>query len=523
MAENTLRTTLDLTQREFSNIDEYRKKNNTAVLTIMFTDIQGFTALTENKGETYVHELHREHDRILVDTIEENGAGVVIKYIGDSIMAVFAEPTAAAEKALLIQKRLAEFNAAHPELDAILVRIGLHMGQTVIENKIQTDLFGRHVNKASRVESLASGGHVYVTYSVFDSIKSWLFDAKGAKSKLHGSYYLKGIQKAEEIYEIWNDGITVPEAPKGAKRMGAIPGALIAGIAAAVLIALALGIFVMRDLPGIAGRQDAAKAGASAVTGSDAPAGTAGTATATPTQSNDKPAAPASADTPSATEKTSVAGKGTAAAKASGEKAPEVYFLGMIAREPILDFDTPLAVTIENEAQGLKKSINDIAPGKHVIHYVVSYMVRYYAEFSVKPGKNVVQINFKESYLPGVDINYSIGSGSATPNNLTDEESYYLYDRKTLNRVEYKGKVSASVKGALNADGNAEFAVSYAVVLNGKNVAESSFTVLSDPEATEWTSVPERVIYAEGDHYYFIRYSYVGETIQVSVGASFKE
>ena len=92
-----------------------------------------------------------------------------------------------------------------------------------------------------------------------------------------------------------------------------------------------------------------------------------------------------------------------------------------------------------------------------------------------------------------------------------------------MNRVDYKGKVSASVKGALNADGKAEFAVSYAVVLNGKNVAESAFTVLSDPEATEWTSVPERVIYAEGDHYYFIRYSYVGETIQVSVGASFKE
>jgi len=518
MAENTLRTTLDLTQREFSDIDEYRKKKNTAVLTIMFTDIQGFTALTENKGETYVHELHREHDRILVETIEENGAGVVIKYIGDSIMAVFAEPTAAAEKALLIQKRLADFNAAHPELDAILVRIGLHMGQTVIENKIQTDLFGRHVNKASRVESLAAGGHVYVTYPVFDSIKSWLFDAKGAKSKLHGSYYLKGIQKAEEIYEIWNDGITVPEAPKGAKRMGAIPAgrvALIAGIAAAILIAL--GLFAMRALPGIAGRQDAAK-------GSDAPAGTTSTATSDDSsQTAPKPTATASADKPSAAEKTSAAGKGTATAKPSGEKAPDVYFLGMIAREPILDFDTPLAVTIENEAQGLKKSINDIAPGKHIIHYVVSYMVRYYAEFTVKPGKNVVQINFKESYLPGVDINYSISSGGATPDNLTDEESYFLYDRKTMNRVDYKGKVSANVKGALNADGKAEFTVSYAVVLNGKNVAESAFTVLSDPDATEWTSVPERVIYAEGDHYYFVRYSYVGETIQVSVGASFKE
>jgi class 3 adenylate cyclase len=523
MAENTLRTTLDLTQREFSNIDEYRKKKNTAVLTIMFTDIQGFTALTENKGETYVHELHREHDRILVDTIEEGGAGVVIKFIGDSIMAVFAEPTAAAEKALLIQKRLSAFNAAHPELDAILVRIGLHMGQTVIENKIQTDLFGRHVNKASRVESLASGGHVYVTYSVFDSIKSWLMDAEGAKSKLHGSYFLKGIEKAEEIYEIWNDGITVPEAPKGAKRKGAIPPALIAGIAVGgIALAFGLAFLVARGLPGIAGATGKASSGAAAPNGTSAdataPASNADDASQ-PSQKNESPAKAADADKTN----TSNAGKGTTTAKASAEKSTDVYFLGMIAREPILDLNTPLAVTVENEAQGLKKSINDIAPGKHVIHYIVSYMVRYYAEFTVKPGKNVVQINFKESYLPGVDINYSISSGGATPDNLTDEESYFLYDHKTLNRIDYKGKVSASVKGALNADGKAEFAVKYAVTLNGKTVADSAFTVVSDPNATEWTTVPEKVIYTEGDHYYFIRYDYVGETIQVNVGASFKD
>jgi class 3 adenylate cyclase len=522
MAENTLRTTLDLTQREFSNIDEYRKKKNTAVLTIMFTDIQGFTALTENKGETYVHELHHEHDRILVDTIEEGGAGVVIKFIGDSIMAVFAEPTAAAEKSLLIQKRLAAFNAAHPELDAILVRIGLHMGQTVIENKIQTDLFGRHVNKASRVESLASGGHVYVTYSVFDSIKSWLMDAEGAKSKLHGSYFLKGIEKAEEIYEIWNDGITVPEAPKGAKRKGAIPPAGIAGIAAAgIALALGLAILVARGLPGTAGAAGKASPGADAASAAaTAPAanGTSAAATA-PAANADTTSQPAQkTNAPAKTATTDKTG-----ATSADKKSTDVYFLGMIAREPILDLDTPLAVTIENEAQGLKKSINDIAPGKHVIHYIVSYMVRYYAEFAVKPGKNVVQINFKESYLPGVDINYSISSGGATPDNLTDEESYFLYDRKTLNRIDYKGKVSASVKGALNADGKAEFAVKYAVTLNGKTVADGAFTVVSDPNATEWTTVPEKVIYTEGDHYYFVRCDYVGETIQVNVGASFKD
>jgi hypothetical protein len=68
-----------------------------------------------------------------------------------------------------------------------------------------------------------------------------------------------------------------------------------------------------------------------------------------------------------------------------------------------------------------------------------------------------------------------------------------------------------------------EFSVHYAVSVNGKPVAEKIFTVTGDPKATEWTHVPEEVIYAEGDHYYFLRYEHVGETIQVSVGASFKD
>lgn len=95
---------LGLTESEFKNIEAFRKTKNSAVLTIMFTDIQGFTALTEKRGETYVHKLHSEHDKIVVECVERDGCGIVIKYIGDSVMAVFSEPTAAVERALEIQK-----------------------------------------------------------------------------------------------------------------------------------------------------------------------------------------------------------------------------------------------------------------------------------------------------------------------------------------------------------------------------------------------------------------------------------
>jgi class 3 adenylate cyclase len=512
MSVQSILSSLDLSNNEFQNIDEYRKKKNTAVLTIMFTDIQGFTALTETKGESYVHALHEEHDRILVGTIEENNAGIVIKYIGDSIMAIFAEPTAAVEKALSIQRKLNEFNLAHPELDDLKVRIGLHMGQTVIENKIQTDLFGRHVNKASRIESLAAGGHVYASYTVFDSVKSWIIDSPNAAWILHGSYRLKGIDRPEEIYEFYNEDITKSESPRSARPVGALPvkSIVVAACAIALVAALvAFGAFAFGRNKGDAGSQAA-------------PNDAAATAVATPTGTAE-PAAGSPA-TPAAQPATAAQPSAQSAPAAPVTPVPsEVYFIGMIAREPILDLTTPLAVKLEDEAQGIKKSLNDIAPGKHVIHYVVSYMVRYFSEFEVKPGKNVIKTIFKESYLPGVDLYYSASGSEGKAETQEASVKYFDYDRATLKRVDYDGKIAASVAGTPAADGSTAFAVSYTITVNGKTAAKDSFTVVSPAGTTERASSGEKPVADFFGHYYFISYNYAGDSLNLSVGASFKD
>lgn len=496
-------TLLSLSPSDLTSVDEYRKRKNTAVLTIMFTDIEGFTALTERKGETYVHELHQEHDRILVEAIEGDSAGVVIKFIGDSIMAVFAEPATAVERALLIQRRLAEFNAAHPDIDDIKVRIGLHMGQTAVENKMQTDLFGRHVNRASRVESLAAGGHIYLTYPVFDSAKSWLMDDDRVASRLHGAYYLKGIEKAEEIYEVYNRGIVEPAAPRGAHRKGAIPplAFAFAGLLAAAVLILA--IFLVRGLRADAGTANAAPgATADAVASADA---------VSSSDATDSENAVSSAETPKAP-----------APKQAAPAPTEVFFLGMVAREPILDLVTPLAVTVEDEAQGLKKSVNDIPPGRHILHYIVSPIVRYYAEFEVKPGKNVVKISFRQSYLPSLDIYYAHGD-SPNPATSHAEGSYFLYDRKSLAQVDFDGKIDASVSSTQGDDGLTRFDIEYAVILNGKEVARDRLTVTSETASQERVYQKELVLVDSLDHRYVLETSTWGPSMQLSVGAEFND
>ena len=167
------------------------------MLVILFTDLKGFTELTERRGERYALELLKRHDEILVKAIEEDNGGLVVKHIGDSVMAVFSEPSTAVERALRIQERIRAFNEGNPDGDGLAVRIGVHMGQVAVENQTQLDLFGRHVNRASRVEGIADAGQIYLTYPVFDSARGWL--ASGTTGSLawksHGSWILKGIKE----------------------------------------------------------------------------------------------------------------------------------------------------------------------------------------------------------------------------------------------------------------------------------------------------------------------------------------
>ena len=214
-----------LSDKELSTVDKYRKLRETSVLTIMFTDIKGFTSLTEEKGESFSINIRQTHDSILVPIIEENNEGLIVKHIGDSIMAVFSEPSTAVARAIKIQQELNRFNQENPDKINIEIRIGLHMGQVTVENNINLDLFGRHVNRASRVEGLADGGQIYMTYPVFDSARGWLSQhlVDSVTWKKHGSYFLKGIKEPIDIYEVTDSKINKPKPPISGKKKRTIP------------------------------------------------------------------------------------------------------------------------------------------------------------------------------------------------------------------------------------------------------------------------------------------------------------
>ena len=237
---------MGFTPADLQLVETFRRRTDTSVLTIMFTDIEGFTALAESIGDEAANALRRSHDEMVKAAIESDGAGKVVKHIGDAVMAIFSEPSAAVERALAIQDRMREFNRRRADQADVLVRIGLHMGQVTAENEVNLDVFGRHVNRASRVVGITGGGQIFLTYSVFDSARGWLTTGgdNAATWTRHGEYYVKGIADPIAVYEVYAPGDARPRQPRGGKRKRS-RAALIAAAAGLVAIVSLVWLIVL--------------------------------------------------------------------------------------------------------------------------------------------------------------------------------------------------------------------------------------------------------------------------------------
>jgi class 3 adenylate cyclase len=186
--------------------EEYRRGKETSVLAIMFTDIVGSTELREQLGEV-AYELQREaHDESIRDLVELDRAGAVVKSTGDGALAVFAEPSTAVAKALQIQASLASHNY-------FKLRIGIDMGQVTVNSQrgIVADVFGRQVNRAARIESIAEPKHVLTSFQVYDCAVGWLVGTQ-VKWHSHGTASLKGFSEPISIHEAYDPLVVAPQS-----------------------------------------------------------------------------------------------------------------------------------------------------------------------------------------------------------------------------------------------------------------------------------------------------------------------
>ena len=162
-----------------------------AMRTILFTDVEGSTALTQRLGDARARDLLREHERIVREALKAHG-GSEVKTMGDGFMASFSSATKALDCAIAMQRAFAEHNESAEE--PIMVRIGLNAGEPIAEDE---DLFGTAVNEAARITAAAEGGEILVSDVVRQLVKGkdFLFADVGERQ-------LKGFDEPVRLYEV---------------------------------------------------------------------------------------------------------------------------------------------------------------------------------------------------------------------------------------------------------------------------------------------------------------------------------
>jgi adenylate cyclase len=161
-------------------------------VTIMFTDIEGSTALNAGLGDTRWVRVLAAHDE-LVETYVEKYRGLIVKTQGDGHMVVFTTPRLALDAALDIQRAFgAKWNHSRElRRTPVKVRIGLHTG-TAIER--DGDYLGQNVALAARVAAQAAGGEVLVTGEIAQTC------AEDFRFTDAGAVELKGFEGTQDLW-----------------------------------------------------------------------------------------------------------------------------------------------------------------------------------------------------------------------------------------------------------------------------------------------------------------------------------
>src|SRR5580698_10009373 len=136
------------------------------LVAIVTSDIVGYSRLM---GEDEVGTVRavREH-REAASPIIANLGGRVVKTMGDGLLLEFPSVVAAVECAIAIQKQMAERNEGIPEAKRILYRIGVNLGDVLIDGE---DILGDGVNIAARLEGICEPGGVCIAGSAHDQVR----------------------------------------------------------------------------------------------------------------------------------------------------------------------------------------------------------------------------------------------------------------------------------------------------------------------------------------------------------------
>ena len=169
--------------------------------TILFTDMESSTALTQSLGDSGAQEVRRAHNEIVRAALSANG-GSEIKHTGDGIMASFSTASSALECAIAIQRGVAAHKEEQPD-SPLGVYVGLNAGEPIAEDDPdgRVDLFGTSVDLAARICDHAAPSQILASNVVRELAagKQFLFSDLGETE-------LRGFEDPVKLWELrWQE------------------------------------------------------------------------------------------------------------------------------------------------------------------------------------------------------------------------------------------------------------------------------------------------------------------------------
>ena len=175
--------------------------------TIMFADISGFTTISDNMDPEEATSLMNECFSMMGQAIESHG-GIIDKFMGDCVMAVFGAPVAiedaprkAVNSAIEIRSSISRFNKEKRLAQTLGIHIGINTGEVISgdvgsQTKREYTVMGDAVNMASRLEDLSEKGQILVGLDTYRSTRSDFVYRELS------SVFVKGKEEPVYIYEL---------------------------------------------------------------------------------------------------------------------------------------------------------------------------------------------------------------------------------------------------------------------------------------------------------------------------------
>ena len=202
---------------------------------ILSADVKGYSRLMAADEEGTLRTLSAYRQEMTALVAERDGR--VVGTAGDSILAEFPSAVEATRCAVEIQKELAARNAALPKDRRLEFRIGINLGDVMVEGD---DLFGDGVNVAARLQALAEPGGIYVSGGIYDQIKGKL----PVGADFLGEQTVKNIAEPVRVYRLRSDRTTTLRAvPRPWRTWSAIAAGF------GLLVIAAVGTAWYFDLP----------------------------------------------------------------------------------------------------------------------------------------------------------------------------------------------------------------------------------------------------------------------------------